>query len=457
MCRTSLKMSSVIGFALLLGAFQAQARLISPYHPRRIADEAEVIVVGEVIELTCAGAVPAEQTKWRTPLADMRARVRVLRCYPGAEETKLAAGDTISVPYLALQPQTSPMLNGPSFPSLSVGDVFAFPLCRANGEANVRWELLDEEDHGLLVPCVKPVIEAPRGTGVAFLLAELAGTFARGQYQDLIKAGRYVGWPPYADPHLARAVYNRVAQQVADDEARWVNIFVATYCAMGSPRPSIGELLQGYTGSNPQAILSTMALAHIPDEGRDDRILATAIEHADVHRWGTGVMLSQNYPRLAAALPLTRETPEAVKGLRLKLSTHRTRYPVGSECRLEIELKNVSDRYFRIWVPHHRFDIKLDEIDRDGRSVSHNVPHRVGVHDSAVWVDDIVNLTSGMSLSLPRHFGRNIPGTVSYTVTYSNKKASLRPEWYSAKIGDIWTGTVTSNTVTVEFYDDNQQ
>ena len=148
--------------------------------------------------------------------------------------------------------------------------------------------------------------------------------------------------------------------------------------------------------------------------------------------------------------------PQPVNGLQLSLSTPQTRYPAGSEFRLDIELKNVSDRPYRIWIPPHRFDMTRDEIDPEGRSVTRTMGI-AGSHHTAAWIEDIVKFTAEMSITLPHYLGRNVPGTMSYTVTYSNDIASLKPVTASSKTGDIWTGSVTSNTVTVRFYDDAEQ
>jgi hypothetical protein len=157
-------------------------------------------------------------------------------------------------------------------------------------------------------------------------------------------------------------------------------------------------------------------------------------------------------------LPEDTGTPsQAVAGLQLTLSTAQTSYPVGSEYRLDIQLKNVSDRPIRLWIPHHRFDIELTETDRDGRSLSLHLGGVVSMHDFAAWLDDIVYLRPGASMILPRDLGRNVAGTITFIGTYRNRKASLKVEGVPGEMRDFWVGSVTSNAVTVGFYGDKEQ
>jgi len=124
MRRADVRLLLVIVALLLAGAFRGEARPVSPYSPQRIADEAEVIVVGEVMEATEVGRIPAEETHWNAPLLAMRARVRVLRVHARAtvgqptdmEETKPAGGDVIAIPYLEIDwENTRGLINGPFF------------------------------------------------------------------------------------------------------------------------------------------------------------------------------------------------------------------------------------------------------------------------------------------------------------------------------------------------------
>jgi len=193
--------------------------------------------------------------------------------------------------------------------------VYAFPLRRANGKPEDGWKLIAEEDNGLLVPCVKEAIEGPRGAGVAFLAAELAGTFAQGQYRDVYKAGKYLG--ELSSGYRTWPLYILISRHIRDDEVRWLDIAVATHCAMGVPRPTIEQLRQRKGLRRPQGMLASRALRRVSDENLDDRVIATAIEHAAVHQWGTGVLLSQNYRRHPTAVRLLTEAlqagrPEAV-------------------------------------------------------------------------------------------------------------------------------------------------
>ena len=293
---------SPVGFAaLVLACSSAHARPVYLWTPQEIAEKAAVIAVGEVLEVKVARPIPPEETHWKTPLLEMNAKIRVLRSFADGIQLSLSPSPEFLVTYSAIDwSRTDGVANGPQFPELHVGDVFAFPLQEMSDPARAERKLIGEEDFGLLVPCLR---ESPEGDAAArgeeFLLAELANTLRRGSYAEVYQAAKYGG-------HALRALqgaYDRLVGTV--DENQWLRIFVASYCALpSSPRPTIAEMLQGSTGDRPYAAFSVRALGHLKREGLDDRVIETAIRNMAVSSWGTALTLKLNYPRHPTALAL---------------------------------------------------------------------------------------------------------------------------------------------------------
>jgi len=46
-----------------------------------IADKAEVLLVGEIVEISAVEKIDADKTRWNTPLLRMAAKIRVLRTF----------------------------------------------------------------------------------------------------------------------------------------------------------------------------------------------------------------------------------------------------------------------------------------------------------------------------------------------------------------------------------------
>ena len=305
-------------------ACAAQARFIPTWTLEKISAEAEVLVVGEVRGVSKVGTIAAEQTPWKTPLLRMSATARVLRTFPDAGASGLKAGDLIVIGYKAVDRERSRgFVNGPMFPTLSPGDIFAFPLRKAASRPDGEWELIHEEDWGLLVPCIE---QAPEGaaveSGADFLRAELATALARGRYSDVYRAAYFMqhhrSWPTDSSRHLWRLVEHLVGS----DEQQWLDIAVASYCAMGIPRPKIGELRATPEAADERAMPAARALSHVSADGLDDRVITKAIRHCSLHAWGTGATLAINY----------REHPAAVKLLESGLRAGRPGTIYVAEC-----------------------------------------------------------------------------------------------------------------------------
>lgn len=303
-----LRITAVLSCVLLSNS--TDARPVYSWTMQELAKQADLLLVGEVLDVESAGTISPGQTHWTIPLLRMKASVRVLRVFPSSEKFTVATGDLISLEYQAIdRDKTNGVVNGPEFPSLSIGDVFAFPLRKATAGKEV-WKLIGEEDSGLLVPCAKePLRAGALNNGVEFLQLELAGTFTKGKYQEVFKAGTYLY---YCLHHGASesfdTLFNLVTDHAGDDEPRWLEIAVATYCSMGGPRPKIADLLKTQAQASPQAALVAKALSHVQRTDLESNIITESLRHSQVHTWGTALTLSTNYPRHPTTLKLLART-----------------------------------------------------------------------------------------------------------------------------------------------------
>jgi len=294
------RLSLMVFAGLLFSVASAWARPVHQWTLQEIAEKTDAIVVGEVLEVKVARSIPPEETHWKTPLLEMNARVRVLRSFADGIRLSLSPGPELLLTYSAIDwSRTDRVANGPQFPELQVGNVFAFPLQGAADPARPERKLIGEEDPGLLVPCLRqpPEGEAAR-SGEESLLAELANTLRRGSYADAYEAAKYGG---HASEAL-RGAYDLLVGAV--DEDQWLRIFVASYCALPPQRPTMAEMLEGSTGGRSYAAFAVRALGHLEREGLDDRVIETATRNMAVSSWGTAVTLKLNYPRHPTALAL---------------------------------------------------------------------------------------------------------------------------------------------------------
>jgi len=296
-------------FCLLI-ANPVFARLINPYNFKRIAKEADLLVTGEVVKTAAVKQIPAKQTRWNLTLTRMQAEIKVWRVGSAVPATAPApvTGKTITLAYDVPASSTQMMLEAPDFPHLVSGDVYVFPLRKAAKEKQAAWQLISEEDLGMLVPAIiTPFVGQYAGSKQDFLVAELANAFAKGSYPQIHRAGLY-GARYLNDPATADAIRRQVEAMIHNDLARWLQIIVATYSATGMPRPTIAELAQGKNpGYFTFLTLVQAALAHLDPWHRDEQLIAVALEHATTNPGGTKGMLAQNYPRHPTTIKLLTE------------------------------------------------------------------------------------------------------------------------------------------------------
>src|SRR5205809_7419248 len=70
--------------ACIVGIDSASPTIVRPWRLDEIADKADVLLVGEVIEISPVEKIDAEKTHWNTPLLRMAAKIRVLRTFKGS-------------------------------------------------------------------------------------------------------------------------------------------------------------------------------------------------------------------------------------------------------------------------------------------------------------------------------------------------------------------------------------
>jgi hypothetical protein len=302
------------------------ARLQRIWSIESIAREAGAVVVGEVAQVSTVGSLPEGNANWRHPMLQKQAKVRVLRSFSKPGMPLLAEGRVLSVPYLAIDPKADARcVEGPEFPQLAVGDVRAFPLRRAGSGPTKQWQLLDGQDDGLLMPCVRTALPgAPRRTAFEFLQAEVAGTLAKGSYAEVFRLAERLGsYLFFREKDPAEGVDSLLARSIGKDDERWLRIAVALYARDGTPAarggtlaPTIPELLAPPSGLLPNYQFAAKALRHVGRTKLDARVLRLAMNQAALHPESTAFILLLNYSPTARELledALQRDRPEAVR------------------------------------------------------------------------------------------------------------------------------------------------
>jgi len=297
----------------------AGARFHRVWSVESIAREAGAIVVGEVTQVATVGSLPGGQANWRHPLLQKQVKVRVLRSFSTAVGPPLAEGQVLSLPYLAIDVKADKrILEGPEFPLLSVGDVRAFPLWMAGSAPAKEWQLLDEEDYGLLMPCVRRALPgAPRSTAFEFLQAELAGTLAKGSYAEIYRIAEHLDtYLAFRERDPAGGVQSLLARSIGNDDERWLEIAVAIYARGGTPAPTIPQLLAPPPNLRCRHRFAAWALSQAGSADPEARLLRLAMDRAALHPEGTARIISLNYSAMAQGLleeALRRDRPEALR------------------------------------------------------------------------------------------------------------------------------------------------
>ncbi len=65
----------------IVGIESASARVVRVWMMDEIANKAEVLLVGEIIEISAVEKIDANKTRWNTPLLRMAAKIGVLRTF----------------------------------------------------------------------------------------------------------------------------------------------------------------------------------------------------------------------------------------------------------------------------------------------------------------------------------------------------------------------------------------
>jgi len=297
----------------------ASARPSRLWSFQSISETAELIVVGEVIEVVDRGPIAKEETRWNIPLRRMETEIRILRTFPRDVPEKLHSISLIRLEYNSTDHKKVFLLvNGPSFPHFSVGDIYAFPLRRSSPKERPVWELIDEENNGLLVPgATKPL--RPDGkpqSGVEFLLCELVSAFVNGRYQDMTNAAKMLY--SIREPDVRERFNDLLLMNIVQDKDRWTQIALAAYCSLSrNYRPRVDSLPATLEGQQFRLDLTRTALRQLPRSESDSLLIREAVKQTQSFPFEMANMLSNNYPRHPTAISVLREalkqpTPEMV-------------------------------------------------------------------------------------------------------------------------------------------------
>lgn len=344
---------SILGIVAL--QCPVEARPVEVWSMERLAESAQVLAVGEVLGTERAGEIAPENTRWGIHLLKMQAKVKVLRAYPDIAKLALGKDATIAVNYEAIDWEKTPDGgNGPIFPDISVGDIYAFPVIRFSESG--AWDLVAKEGFGLLIPAVRePLKSVTPQNGVEFMQAELAGTIANGSYTDMHRAGKYLREADLYRSKTSQAVAACLEGRI--DEERWLQAAIASYSAMPTPLTSVDTLLTVADETSPLREFVALALSHVKKEGLEERFIAASIRNMGVHGWATAITLSAEYARHPTTVKMLREAfaagspvaldvshniikehdhpllPDALRAARTALST-RVDSSYGPACRL---------------------------------------------------------------------------------------------------------------------------
>jgi len=436
----------------------ALARIVSSWSIERIAREADAIAVGEVLQVSTVGTVSESHTQWPQPLLQKKARIRVLRSLSQPGKPLLSEGEFLSLAYLALDVERGGgITDGPEFPKLSVGDVYAFPL-RKVAPPSQNWELVAEEDFSLLIPCVRgPLPDAPRETVPEFLQSELAGTFAEGSYPEICKAAEYLSHYSFADREgkALDGVYSLLVKHVGNDQNRWLEIAVGTYCSMGIPRPTIAALPSSPVGFRQETAFAAKALGHVAGPDVEPRFIEVALRHASLHTWGTAVTFSLNQSPTSLRLlqeALQGDTPEALYIADYLIKDAKDPLiplALKSATRLLLRQGKVDDHYLRLagglitrYGDEHAFSLLLGEIRRCQKQDlnRYTVLWRASFDDSNARDDRSIRLCAIMIGD--RRIATDDPSAVSRGIRFCDKAA-----YHLQKISGVDFGFRSGNTL----------
>src|SRR6266516_3017015 len=78
---SSLRFICAFFLTWIVGIESASARILRVWTMDEIADKAEVLLVGEIVEISAVEKIDADKTRWNTPLLRMAAKIRVLRTF----------------------------------------------------------------------------------------------------------------------------------------------------------------------------------------------------------------------------------------------------------------------------------------------------------------------------------------------------------------------------------------
>ncbi|MHB0999858.1 MAG: hypothetical protein ACYC27_11495 [Armatimonadota bacterium] len=274
---------------LVISTSSAFAYLRSYRTIDQIASDSDYIITGKVIKISDGEKISAESNHWKLPLIKKHAVLDVYRAYPSKQDVQSIENNKVTIDFLAIDFSIIPgVINGPMFPQLVVGNVYAFPMIKSPGDLN-KIVLLSDEDLGYLIPGVKEQIpDAVVGNAFDFICSEIAGTLAYGSYEDIYKTGRY-----FAFEDIPEQVSVLVEKNVHDKD-QWFDIAVATYCSLSIPRLRINELDSWNGRKKSQVDLVRIALDHASPQNLEEQFVSSVIQHASDLLWASSTALNLN-------------------------------------------------------------------------------------------------------------------------------------------------------------------
>lgn len=250
-------------------------------------ENSPALVVATVERVARKEAVPQAQWRSSAPEQYFEAILRVRRVFSRA---RIGVGGTVTVRYIGAGESHPVVMNGfPMWPPMEKGVMALFPL--APGKDG-KWLPVADQGWNLIVPAISDFRGSGKvQSGRSFIIAELANTLANGDAASRYGASLYLReanrWPDGFRPELERAV--------GANDNRWLEVACALLASMGTPRPTIGELMGQPDSEDPRNRYREIGwvLAKGVKRGYPDRLIRALLRNQTAYEWGAANSLRE--------------------------------------------------------------------------------------------------------------------------------------------------------------------
>lgn len=302
----------VIGFCLATGP-AVRSYPTTVWQLDAVASTASVLATVRVEHTSHGSSLSASPN--RTVLG--RAELAVLRAYPASA---LLSGQHIQLEYEQLPEGT--MRNGPDgpdVPPLQSGSILIVPLKPNPKPESDAWRLIGDEGIGTVIPVI-PAIEhqvslpdQPKNKK-EYLLQEVAAALSVGTREEMLREATYLTLQ--TTNGYAAEMMKLFDSAINRDTERWALVTASLVSALGIPRPTIADFMNGRYGalwtSWPGSLAETSVRKLAMSSDGKEKLIHEFLNISDLNEWGTGIALQE-----------FAQAPSLVKELRSMLEAHR--------------------------------------------------------------------------------------------------------------------------------------